>query len=389
MSGVRVPSAAPKKLYNQPMETSTPPEPISSRPVIHFESGMHPLGFQAQNQVVQRFKDTGDLDTHIWNREVGKRIASYAYNDGLVLAVDGVGPDPIDRSLATTDDHETATRNWVKLPARPLELTKSGTLYLVGADFSPALGSYNHDEGEKELGEYARSLVGENALIAATLLGIMGARQGKFNRRDFLKAAGAGVVLTAIRPAPLVLAPASQSEEEQTAWQNLSNLLSPKLTSSVWTNGRTALLGAKMQDVAQSGLVPGSDEKTQYAVVMGSGHQDRYGDFQQKQARDRAINSFAREIVEAGREIYAAANNISVDLVPDDHINSLLDYLAKVDIIEVRDPREYANKDFYKSGLVSACFTEVTSFQSPQVESAIADLRPKAKTTTDKAPRSE
>ncbi len=371
------------------METTTP-EVSSTNSNIHFESGLHPLGFHDQDLVVGQFKDSGDLDTHIWNPEVGERIASYAYDTDLVLAIDGVSPDPKDRSLATTDDYERATRNWVALPARPLELTKSGTIYLVGADFNPAMGDYNLTEENKAMEGYTASLITENMLIATALLGIMsGGRDKGTTRRDFLKAAGAGIALTALRPVPLILTPLSQTEQEEKILQDLGSFLSPKLMGSTWRDGRTALLAAKMQDVVGSGLVPGSDEQTQYAVVMGSGHQDKYGDFQQKQARDRTIVEFAREIVEAGRKIYAAANKIPVDLVPNEHINSLFDYLAKVDIIEVRDPREYADKDFYKSGLINACFTEVTSFQSPQVETIISDLRPKVKTTTIQAPRTE
>jgi hypothetical protein len=64
------------------------PEQKSEGGGVHFEPGIHPFS-QSENAAVFNAFYNGDLEMHMWNKEVDERIASYAYAaDALLLTVD-------------------------------------------------------------------------------------------------------------------------------------------------------------------------------------------------------------------------------------------------------------------------------------------------------------
>lgn len=72
------------------------------RSAIHFEPGDN----EFINEASKGF-NRGNLDAHVWNTEVGERIASYAYNaPAIALAIDSVGSEPPNTLYATSSQQQ-------------------------------------------------------------------------------------------------------------------------------------------------------------------------------------------------------------------------------------------------------------------------------------------
>jgi hypothetical protein len=70
------------------------PEKRVEGSTIRFEPGIHPETESGKATVDNDFGQ-GNLDVHVWNKEVGERIASYAYEaPALLLTIDGLEPVP-------------------------------------------------------------------------------------------------------------------------------------------------------------------------------------------------------------------------------------------------------------------------------------------------------
>jgi hypothetical protein len=85
---------------------------------IRFEPGMHPNTDIGKVAVYNDFRQ-GNLDAHAWNKEVGERIASYAYEaPALLLTIDGLEPVPPSSNALFTPLQEAGIV-WTHLPTRP------------------------------------------------------------------------------------------------------------------------------------------------------------------------------------------------------------------------------------------------------------------------------
>src|SRR6266852_7182343 len=97
----------------------TAPEKSSEGDTIHFEPGIHPRTESEYTAIYEDF-NRGNLEPkNMWNKEVGARIASYAYDaPALLLSIDGLEPQPPSAYPLFTP-HQEAMYTWVSLPARP------------------------------------------------------------------------------------------------------------------------------------------------------------------------------------------------------------------------------------------------------------------------------
>lgn len=104
-------------------------EKTGKESVIHFESGRHPQTDSEEDTAVYKSFYNGDLDAHGWNKEVGERIASYAFAaPALLLTIDGVPPQP-SSAYSLFTPLEEATNIWTRLPARPNKLNHTGKIH--------------------------------------------------------------------------------------------------------------------------------------------------------------------------------------------------------------------------------------------------------------------
>src|SRR6266516_1453043 len=100
---------------------------------IHFEPGIHPTTQREVDSLHQAFAN-GDLDAHVWNTQVGERIASYAYDKpGLLVTIDSLAPNPSSSYPFFTPLQE-ATDVWISLPSRPNNLNHTNSVYVLKGD---------------------------------------------------------------------------------------------------------------------------------------------------------------------------------------------------------------------------------------------------------------
>ncbi len=379
-------------------------EKRGDRSDIHFEPGIHPRT-EDENVTVYNGFYKGDLDVHGWNKEVGERIASYAWSSpALLLTIDGVVPQPPSVYPQLTSLQE-AIYTWVRLPARPIKLNQTGKIYVVKGDtdyyrlpqavlptvqesasLKQQMDAKYHAEVENSSLIQQQAIVGETAIITALGMVLWAANKyanplignQKISRRQFLdktiKAAtgtvGVGSFLRYELPNITTVIPHKSTEE---FFQIVDNVVRPRLVRSTFIDGRTALLLAKAED-AQPML--GDLHQAKNVVVMGSAHTDMVSTYLQgKEERNNAIAGYAGELLETAKEVYATYNHVPPEHTPTNVIQSVLNYVSQVDIVEVSDPGGSSfQPDFPRT--VDKQMTPLKTFNSPQVEQAIQHLRP-------------
>lgn len=386
------------------MEVSLPftPENPTETPTIHFEPGSHPRT-DSDNTAVYNSFYSGNLDAHGWNKEVGERIASYAFNTpALLLTIDGVGPQSPSAYPVFTPLAEAAGI-WTHLPARPNQLNHTGKLYVVKADTDyyrlpqailPNVQESNSLKQQMDAdyrGDIASSvntlqasLLGETALVgslgavlwgASKLISQRAANQ-KISRRQFLNkslAIGTGIAIgTSVSRAFLGnLAAIAPNEPTAEFLETVDNTIRSRLIRSSFIDGRTGLLLAKAEDAQQA-----MESNATNVIVLGEAHADIAATFmQEKGERNTAIAAYAQELLAVAQQVYDNYYHLSPDHIPSSVTHALLNYVSQVDIVEIRDPGGQSYQPNFPS-TVDKQITPYKSFHSPQVEEAISQLRP-------------
>jgi hypothetical protein len=380
-------------------------EQSAERSAIHFEPGTHAQTDSDHLKLYQSFAN-GNIESFDWNKEVGERIRSYEFTaPALLLTIDGLAPQPASPYPFFTP-HQEATFTWVSLPARPNKLNQAGKVYVVKGDTDfyrlpqailpnvqePDSLKQQMDIQQKSDDKNAVQL-DQNALAGETIgVGAIGAilwaaskllspssANQQLSRRQFLRKsiatatgiAVAGSMLRFALPEATAVVPNEPTEE---FLQTVSNIVRPRIARSTFIDGRTALLLAKAED-AQANLTNAA--QVQNVVIMGDEHADMAPTYMQdKKQRNTAIAAYAQELLAAAQQVYGNYYHLSPDQIPPQVTNSLLDYVSQVDIVEVTDPGGSSFQPNFPS-IVDQQFTAINRFNSPQVEEAIKDLRPK------------
>lgn len=384
---------------------------------VNFEPGIHPFLKSQEDAVEQNFLK-GDLNAHFWNPEVAQRIKRNSYFKPLFLAIDSVAPVP--EALRSSKDYlqyQEDAWDWAFLPARPNELNVKGEVYLIKADIGPNSPFAKYDkyqdpipgvdlggqEGEAAVDNMATSLVGQDLLFVGAIMAAMKVAprllrresenpigdniarllQKPFSRRSVLagtaKLAFATAAISLLRFSPNFFAPLASTEQAAQFWQSANQILNGGLARSSWLDGRTALLMAKSEDAAKL-VSPEIRNGADYSVVMGVYHGLDQDVLHNESARKEAIRNLAQETLDMGRKLYSSYFGITAEQVPSEALNGLLDYLAQIDIVRIKDPGgPDIQPDFYAkhmAQLKDCVFPVVLSGKSSQVEEAIKDLRP-------------
>jgi hypothetical protein len=371
---------------------------------IHFEPGTHPLTDNDIAAVYTNFTQ-GNLDAHGWNKEVGERIASYAYNaPALMLTIDGLEPLPHTPTRLYSSLQEAGIL-WTHLPARPNQLHHSGEVYVVKGDnylripqtvlpdgiepinLFKQMDAQNAADLENANNVRLEAIGEETAGIAALGLALWSASKllspsamkQQMTRRRFLSNSIATAAATATAgsilriPLPNMIAD-MPSEPTEEFLQTVANIVRPRITRSVFIDGRTALLLAKAED-AQTALVGEIPQMTN-VVVMGDAHTDIEPTYlRDKSGRDHAIAAFAQELLSIAKQVYGSYYHVSPDQITPQATQSLLKYVSQVDVVKVTDPDGSSFQPYFPR-IADKQITLYKSFNSPQVEEAISQLRP-------------
>jgi hypothetical protein len=379
------------------------PEKINQASPIHFESGTHA---NTKNEVDALYNadDSGNLDRYTWNDEVGNRIASYAYNaPSLLLTIDGLMPKPPSKSDVFSNPHVEAVDIWSSLPARPNKLSHTGRVYILKGDskilrlsqavmpdvVEPAsvkqeVVALDDRVGQNAVTTVENSIVEETVGIAGFGLALWGASKllsspHTISRRQFLSksvavAAGAITLGSLSRLEIPTLAADVPNEPTKDFLQTVENIIRPRINSATFIDGRTALLLAKAED-AQASLQEFAQATN--VVVMGNAHGFMAPTYiQDKGERNKAIVTYVQELLDVAKQVYGNYYNLSPEQIPPQATNSLLNYVTQVDIVEITDPGAQSFQPSVAQ-TIDKQIIPYKSFNSPQVEEAIRDLRPK------------
>lgn len=398
-------------LYLDMSETSVPLERALKVPVINFEPGIHPIK-ESENTAISQAANNGDLTAHAWNAEVGNRIKRRGFNKtAMVISVDG--DSPISAWSGLTENNSNINFvSWVLLPARPSELNSSNSVYLLRADtndnFTPIIsrgGKPDLDRDDPDLQyQYIQnagksiqlSRVSETFLRPITVLAAMyGASElrrrvfphtgkdiysGKISRREFLKLAGVFSAALLASASPVAgaisgeLASKTKSESVKDFLLKIDQIASARLFMDDWVDARTGLMYSKMEDIAISNVAFPAD--TDFSIVLGHSHNTNQATMEEnRDARNKKIHSYAKRMIRDGKTAYSIFAGIPESEVPQEAINRLLDYLTLAQIVKVTDPGG-GDKDPNFVSKINNYFTTIATYNSPQVEEAIRDLRP-------------
>lgn len=385
-----IPQHEPEKLYRN----------------IRFEAGIHKMAhdFGEEFQKIEK----GDLNIHIWNPEVAKRMSEYHPE---VVAIDSLDPfiPPI-----SIDDRRFL---WWALPARPRDLNPKGEIYVVCGDVSPGDISYfgrlgSNQEVIRKMSEYdlgnpisdqkiakyveegnqeVSTLSKLGSLLSSTFLIYKAMTMNKFpddkskneiSRRDFLKLGGAaGVVLLLGRTNETIVSDArdlvgkkavkANSEYEEGVILHIASLLRPRFQEENLINGRGALVTAKEEDSINVLHLPPT---TPGSIVMGWGHAPEATRLMaNRSARTSTIAKYAGDLVTILEETLQ-----TLGYTQDQKfiaVNHLLDLIAETTIVKVSDPGGPSDQpDFMQK--INGLFSEELYFLSPQVLKATQHLRP-------------
>lgn len=384
-----------------------------AKPDIHFERAHHALSAVEVQISFNRFL-RGDKTEHGWNREVTERMAQYK---PLFLALDGLTPlqagefswIPGQNPLPLSDVDKQLL--WFAVPGAPSEINNTGAVSVVSGDVlystifpfvrnskqmpQEALGSLDTLERDSSGDLFRNPKINElaqllemsaedfvialpMALLARNVLRRPSHYQPtKYSRREFLKRSIPAVVgaaallsgtggLTYGRYEMSTGEPIAYTLSERTKdeLQAIAAIMRPRLARSVYVDGRTALLDAKLQSFMQGKQGAG-------VVVMGAYHDP---DILNTADETTLIHDYAKDILETVDEIFDAQK---VKLDPLERVvrrQALMHYFAKSDVYTVTDPGGATiNPDLPKN--VPQHVRYEGTFQCPQVEQAVSDLR--------------
>jgi hypothetical protein len=228
---------------------------------------------------------------------------------------------------------------------------------------------------------YQNTIIEESAGIAALGAVLWGASKGlstnpTMPRRQFLgNAIGvtAGIMATGslLRLETPYIANV-KDEPTKDFLETVANVVRPRIARSLIIDGRTAMLLAKAEDV--QAILPELSQAVN-VVVMGNQHLDMVPTEQDKGERNKAIAAYAEELLASAQQVYADYFHILPEHIPPQVINSVLNYVSQVDIVEVTDPGGPTIQPNFPQ-TVDKQITPYKSFHSPQVEEAIKPLRP-------------
>ncbi len=384
-----------------------------TKPDIHFERAHHTLSSAEAQLLYNRFLQ-GDKTAHGWNKEVTQSMAAYK---PVFLALDGQAPlqvgeftwVPGQSPLPLSDMDKQLL--WFAVPGAPSEINDKGAVSVIAGDVlyrnvfpyvrnkkelpqeavnaSDALerDSSNDLFGNPKINELAQlfEMSAEDLVIALpmTLLARNVLRRAthyqptKYSRREFLKRslpviAGAAALLSGAGGLTYGRYKMSTGEQiasavnEQTReeLQAIASIMRPRIARSIYADGRTALLDAKLRAFMQGKQGAG-------AVVMGEFHDP---DVLNTADETTLIHDYAKDILETVDEIFDAQK---MKLDPHERAarhQALLHYLAKEDVYTVTDPGGTTiNPDLPK--IIPQHVRYEGTFQCPQVEQAVSDLR--------------
>jgi hypothetical protein len=388
-------------------------ESLSTAPDIHFERAIHAPAQAEANLGYQRFLQ-GDKTAHGWNREVAESMVSYK---PLFLALDGQTPlqigefswIPGQNPLPLTDTDKQLL--WFALPGAPSEINDKGMISVVAGDVLysnifpfvrnkkqmpqealDTLDTLERDSsgdlfGNPKINELAQlfEMSAEDlvitlpmALLARNILRrAIHYQPTKYSRREFFKrslpvVAGAAAFLSGLGGLTYERYEASKGEQiayasnEQTRQelQIIAAIMRPRLARSIYADGRTALLDAKLRAFMQGKEGAG-------AIVMGAYHEP---DVLNTADETTLIHDYAKDILETVDEIFDAQK---VKLDPLERAvrrQALLRFLAKGDVYTVTDPGcPTINPNLPK--IVPQHVRYEGTFQCPQVEQAVSELQ--------------
>lgn len=346
----------------------------------------------------------GDLNAHAWNRTLAKRIKTYkpplVTLDGQVSSISQFGTKALDV------DFTNKALAWFDLPARPLELngtdtmyvTRSNSLYTAIASVLPQnmptseqleifqMVTKLDEEAAKKaiLGSVIES--GAELVLASLILAtavkmktqsseLQPSTPKKFDRRGFLKISGkaiglGGISCVALRyGAPFFSASAGQ-EWESNFWESIAPYVRNRFSQSDWVNGRGAIFIANTLDSLELARVnPDLRGKTS-AAILGFEHAYTADDYlHNDRERDEAIYNFANMLLGTAGDI---AEKYGIN--PQTLMQNLLTYITNMEVYTITDPGRDSTPDL-------AAFLKENVYygfpKSRRVENAIAPLRDK------------
>lgn len=404
---------------NTRVKEITHPEKFKSYLNLRFEPAIHSGGQEAWKVIKDKFLK-GDVTAHEFNPEVAVRMRKYAPE---IIALDGSMPDFLTFKLQDpTVINKVKGLRWVHLPARPLDINPKGEVYSITGDpvgffywgieklnlshqkdtndqldqnymlntlydkLKNLQDKYEKDETKNFLynevkAELYQYLIGVGITGATLLHAAPSIYHKKISRRKFLGysagvTVGLGLAATSfptrgfspIREKAKDIAYSTTDEKTKDLFQTVAGIFKPRFNQRDFLDARTALLISKTQDAID---YMGKPSDTPAAVVMGAEHIYEADTFlNDPKARARIINTFVSRLVPLFDEVVSKFPKLSKK----DARNALLDYIAQVDIIKIKDPGGPAQNPNLPN-LVDQLVTLIDSFQSPQVEAAIAQFR--------------
>ncbi len=386
----------------------------TTKPDIHFERAHHALSpVEAQISFIRFLQ--GDKTAHGWNREVTESMASYK---PLFLALDGQTPlqvseftwIPGQNPLPLSDVDKQLL--WFAVPGAPSEINDTGKVSVVAGDIIYS-NVFPYVRNNKELPQEAFNALdvlgrdssndlfdnpkinelaqlfemsAEDLIIALpmalltrnTLRRPIHYQPTKYSRREFIKRSipvVAGVAALLSGAGGLTYERYKMSTGEQIAHasneqtreelQTIAAIMRPRIARSIYVDGRTALLDAKLRAFMKGKQGAG-------AVVMGEFHDP---DVLNTADETTLIHDYAKDILETVDEIFEAQK---MKLDPHERTvrrQSLLQYFAKEDVYTITDPGNPTINPNLPNIIPQHVRYEGT-FQCPQVEQAVSDLRP-------------
>ncbi|HYT42086.1 MAG TPA: hypothetical protein VEP90_07055, partial [Methylomirabilota bacterium] len=366
------------------------------------------------------------------------RIATYTYHaPGIVMGIDGLQPlDTFFVNNPYLPPYVTREANiWYGIPARPNKLNQHGRLVVVIADvlgdevadhafalrhhiklprkstYQEASYVWRSNQEAQQVSDSAILTEDATAATASIALGLaigkimkegakylpkqdasqqpaeeqinpLLAKKHRMTRRAFMKKAlqytAAGAVATQLlnigRNEVHDLAGHAQDEPTEQLWETIDSYLKPRLLTSTWLDGRSDRLVLATDDARKE---PGIPQQAEAIVMVGVNHNAVVQeDLRNPSQRGTAARAYAEELLSMTKQIYAGYYHIPVEEVPDGVTNAFLDYFTTGELVEVIDPEGPSFQPEFGSHLKRYVQNRGT-FHSPQLEAAIAHLRPK------------
>ncbi len=344
--------------------SSSPQERFSNKPgFIRFEAGNHGVPSHTRN-ILEKI-NAGDLNAHVWNKEVSDRLRDYK---PYVIGIDSIYPHAADIDPLKYDiDISEKKRIWQWLPNDPMRINDKGEVLVVSGDiqygmmvgeFSPTVSDAEFEEIKSKLASARDKQMGmepykkeRNILFGGTILLdaisiatlIYSANKNKqMSRRRFLQNVGTAGVLATLAPGGFIAgrylgavgAMYAPNEETAGILKNISKLTAPFIHKDDWIDARTALVIAKTKEAAESELVQSGSNA---AVVFGNGHTfESEKLLHSVDARAKVIRRLAGTMSQVIRDISREHNVFA----PSVATNLFLDLMAKSEYAIVSSPNK-------------------------------------------------